>query len=176
MSRLTPPAAVWMTAVAAAVASCGGSGPGAHRPVAEGDRAPEYGARSLQGDSVDLAALRGRPVLLNLWATWCVPCRQEMPDLQALHEQMGDRLQVVGVSIDAAGARDQIHAFLADAGVDFPIWHDPGQRFVRRFTTVGVPETFLLDAEGVVRHLWIGRFSPLDTENVRVIERVANAP
>lgn len=166
----SPRAAVLVVLVLAC--ACGRAGTGDQRPVRAGDQAPRYGARSLAGDSVDLAGFHGTPVLVNLWATWCVPCRQELPALQILHERMGDSLAVVGVSIDGAGAADDVIGFLRDLNVDFPVWLDPDQRFVRRFRTVGVPETFLLDARGVVRRVWIGRFDPLDQGSLVAIQEM----
>lgn len=149
--------------------ACGGS-EGGFRPLAVGDPVPAYGARTLDGDSLDLGELRGRPMVLNLWATWCVPCRQEMPELQELHERYGEALAVVGVTIDTRGAGDRIRGFIEDVGVDFPILHDPDERFVRRFTTVGVPETFLIAADGTVLHRWIGRFAPLADESLALVD------
>ena len=140
------------------------------RPLLVGDPAPRYGARSLAGDSIDLASLRGRPVLVNVWATWCGPCRAEMPELQELADRYGGDITVVGVSIDGAGATGRIRGFLDEVGVDFVILHDPEQRVVRRFTTVGVPESFLLDAGGIVRRRWTGRFHPLDAETISLVE------
>ena len=158
----------------AALCACVGlaaCAPAERRPLQVGDRAPEYGARSLAGDSVSLAELDGRPVVVNLWATWCAPCRQEMPELQELAERYGDDLAVVGVSIDRMGTEEDIRRFLDEVGVDFPILLDPGERFVHRFMTIGVPETFLIDAEGVVRRRWTGRYHPLSEENLELVER-----
>jgi len=73
-----------------------------------GVAAPAFGGVTLAGDSLRLADLEGGPILLNLWATWCPPCRTEIPFLQSLHEEFGSRgLQVVGVSVDGAGNRDR---------------------------------------------------------------------
>jgi thiol-disulfide isomerase/thioredoxin len=72
------------------IAACGGGGD-RFRPIQVGDRAPAYSAATLSGDTVSLAALAGQPVLLNVWATWCAPCREEMPGLQALHERYHER-------------------------------------------------------------------------------------
>ena len=121
------------------------------RPLGVGDEVPNCGAEALDGDSITLADLRGTPLLLNLWATWCVPCRTEMPELQEISEKYEGSLEVIGVSIDQPGTQEAVRGFLADVGADFRILLDPEQRAVRSFTTVGVPETFLVDSEGVVR-------------------------
>jgi peroxiredoxin len=93
-----------------------------------------------------------------------------MPELQELSERYGDDLVVVGVSIDRAGADESIRAFLDEVGVDFPVLLDPRERFVHRFMTLGVPETFLIDADGVVRWRWTGRYHPLAAENLELVE------
>ena len=144
-------------------------------PLQAGDRAPEYGARSLAGDSISLGDFRGRPVLLNVWATWCAPCREEMPELQELFNRYEDRLAVLGVSVDRPGAEHEIVRFVDGAGVDFPILLDPDQRIVVRFTTLGVPETFLIDRDGVIRGRWTGQFHPLAEENLQLIEDLLEA-
>ena len=75
-----------------------------------------------------------------------------------------------GVSIDRAGAEEEIRRFLGEVGVDFPILLDPRERFVHSFMTIGVPETFLIDASGVVRRRWTGRFHPLSEENLELAQ------
>jgi cytochrome c biogenesis protein CcmG, thiol:disulfide interchange protein DsbE len=104
-----------LTAFAALLATLACSAPedGQYRALAAGDTVPEFGAPLLDGDSLHLASLRGQPVLLNIWATWCAPCREEMPALQALHEEYGPRgLRIIGVSVDSRGAEPAIRRFL----------------------------------------------------------------
>jgi cytochrome c-type biogenesis protein len=114
---------------------------------------PAYSAVLLDGDSVSLAAQRGHPVLLNIWATWCIPCREEVPLLQKLHEaKRGDGLRVIGVSVDARGAEQRIRDFVKEFGVTFPIWLDPDERASFIFRAIGVPATYLIDREG--RMVW----------------------
>lgn len=116
-----------------------------------GGRAPEYGAVTLDGDSITLASLQGEPVLLNIWATWCPPCRKEMPDLQALHDRFSPQgLRVVGVSIDASGTDEAVRNFLDEYGVTYTILRDPSDRVSTAFMAQGVPVTLLIDAGGTV--------------------------
>jgi cytochrome c biogenesis protein CcmG, thiol:disulfide interchange protein DsbE len=142
--------------------------------VAEvGQPAPAYEAVTLEGERVRLSSLRGEVVLLNVWATWCRPCVREMPSLEALHREMEPYgLRVVAVSIDGAGSADMIRDFLIDHGITFDILHDPGIDVARRFGTVGVPETFLIDRHGVVRDRWIGM---IDTRAPRIRDPVIAA-
>jgi cytochrome c biogenesis protein CcmG, thiol:disulfide interchange protein DsbE len=127
-------------------------------PVGVGNRAPAYAAPTLQGERVALGDLRGEVVMLNIWATWCFPCRREMPSFEALHREFGeDGLNIVAVSIDKRGAESEIADFLKEYGITFTVLHDPEHDIVRRFNTIGVPETFLIDRNGVVVRHWMGR-------------------
>lgn len=143
--------------------------------VAVGEPAPAYAAATLAGDTVALRELRGQAVLLNLWATWCPPCREEMPGLQALHEEFAEEgLRVVGVSIDAESADAEVRRFLRENAITFTILHDPRERVSRTFRTTGVPETFLINREGMLVARWIGAFDPL-SEDARAKVRAALA-
>ncbi|HSJ05076.1 MAG TPA: TlpA disulfide reductase family protein [Longimicrobiales bacterium] len=153
-----------LTAAVALAASACVEPPGR---VAVGERVPSYSARDLEGRSVELRELRGEVVLLNVWATWCFPCRREMPALERLHRELGDRgLRIVAVSIDAASATRDIREFVEEHGLTFDILHDPAQDVTRHFNTIGVPETFLIDAQGRLRLHWLGRIDP-QGESVR---------
>jgi len=126
-----------------------------------GSRAPSYAASALDGGSFALEDLRGKVVLLNVWATWCAPCIREMPALEEVHREFGQRgLEVVGVSIDAASERDGVQRFLDRHGITFRILHDPSQSVVSAFRTVGVPETFLIDRSGTIVERFAGEFDP----------------
>lgn len=166
----------WAAAMVAvlALAACSGDTDqrgSRFRPLVAGDVAPAYAAVDLAGDTVSLAGLRGEVVVLNLWATWCHPCREEMPALQALHEAFHDRgLHVLGVSIDGRASAELIPGFLEEVGVTFPILRDPEERVVRTFTTMGVPETFLIGRDGVLLHRWIGAFDPMAPEHRARVE------
>jgi cytochrome c-type biogenesis protein len=166
--RRTGAKCLWLLALA--VLACAPDD-GGYRPLAAGDDVPAFGAPVLDGDSLQLASLRGQPVLLNVWATWCPPCREEMPALQTLHEEYGPRgLRVVGVSVDSHGSEATIRRFLEEGGYSFTILHDAADAVSRQFRTIGVPETFLIDGEGRVVRRWIGKFDPLAADVVADIE------
>lgn len=119
---------------------------------------PAYAAPTLAGEAVSLESLRGEVVLLNVWATWCYPCRKEMPSFEALHRELVDQgLKVVAVSIDRSGAAGEIESFLEEHGITFTILHDPDMNVGKTFRTIGVPETFLIDRHGRLVQRWIGR-------------------
>jgi peroxiredoxin len=139
--------------------------------VAIGQPAPPYAATSMSGDSVSLSALRNKVVLLNVWATWCQPCRTEIPDVQALHKQFADRgLSVIGISIDGDDSGTRISDFAREFGMSYPIWRDPDERVLSQFRVIGVPATFLIDKEGVLRWRMTGPIQHGDSSLVGAIE------
>ena len=161
----------WRALAWCALAAAGCSGEAGVARVDIGAPAPAYAAASLAGDSVSLAALRGKVVLLNVWATWCHPCRDEIPELQALHERYGARgLELVGVSVDAESADEAIRAFTRDFRMTYPVWRDPAERVSAQFHVVGVPATFLIDREGVLRWRKTGPIQPGDASLVGALE------
>jgi cytochrome c biogenesis protein CcmG/thiol:disulfide interchange protein DsbE len=128
-------------------------GPGSVAPDFAGTTVPDSGTGTIKG----IAAYRGRPVLLNMWATWCAPCRDEMPRIEQIYKRLGDSgLQVVAVSIDNPGMAGAIRDFRKEMGLTFEILHDETGRIRDDYQTTGVPETFLIDRNGVVRRRLIG--------------------
>ena len=133
---------------------------------------PAYQAVSLTGDSVSLADPRGKVVLLNVWETWCHPCRDEIPELRAIHSRYAGRgLELIGVSVDADGNEAGIREFMREFEMTYPVWHDPAERISTQFLIVGVPATFLIDREGVLRWRKTGPIHPGDTALANAIER-----
>ena len=153
------------------VAGCGTEG-GSSGSAAVGTAAPLYHAVSLDGDSVSLEAQRGKVVLLNVWATWCHPCRAEIPELRAVHSKYKDRgFELIGVSVDADGDDEPLRAFMREFEMTYPIWRDPDERVSAQFLVIGVPATFLIDREGIIRWKKTGPIQPGDTSLVAAIER-----
>jgi peroxiredoxin len=143
--------------------------------VTVGKLVPDYGAVDLDGTPVRLAELRGEVVLLNVWATWCYPCRREMPGLEELHRELEPSgLNVIAVSVDAAGAAGDIREFLDELGLTMAVLHDSRADVSRAFSTMGVPETFLIGADGTLLHHWRGRIDA-HSESVRGPVRAALA-
>jgi cytochrome c biogenesis protein CcmG, thiol:disulfide interchange protein DsbE len=138
--------------------------------------APAYSAATLEGDSVDLADLRGQPVLLNVWATWCAPCRVEIPELQALHEKHGAQgLRVVGVTVDSRAAINDVHQFIQEFGMTYDVWWDPDHTVLNRFGGAGVPLTVLIDRDGTIAWRHLGMFQRGDPELVAALERTLDS-
>jgi peroxiredoxin len=122
--------------------------------VEVGSSAPQFAAQTLDAapKPVTLADYKGKVVLLNVWATWCPPCREEMPSMEALHRDFAPRgLEVVAVSIDDAGSEQKVRDFVKEFGLTFDVLHDPEGQIQRTYATTGVPENFVIGADGVVR-------------------------
>lgn len=140
-------------------------------PVEVGSRAPDFTAADLAtGDPVTLASYRGQVVLLNVWATWCEPCRVEMPSMERLHQELGPQgLKIVAVSIDEAGP-DVVREFQREYGLTFQILHDRSRAIERIYQTTGVPESFVLNREGRIMKKVIGAVdwdSPVNKDLIR---------
>lgn len=171
-----------MVALSACSGADGGGGSGSDGPstagaaapltrASIGNAAPAYAARSLAGDSVSLAEMRGKVVLLNIWATWCHPCRTEIPELQALYERERERgLEVVGVSVDAGGEDAAVADFAREYGVTYPLWRDGDGRVSTTFAAVGVPATYLIDRDGVLRWSHLGPVTAGDPALAQALE------
>ena len=128
-----------------------------------GSRAPDYAAVSLDGKKVSLADLRGRAVLVNLWATWCGPCRREMPELSALwRRHAGEGLSVVGISVDEESSAQKVRRFVGDQKIPYTILHDGEDRASGVFGVPALPGTFLFDREGVLVWNQVGVVEPGD--------------
>ena len=157
-------------ALLAALGAC--AMPDASSRVEIGAPAPAYRAVSLDGDSVSLAAHRGTVVLFNVWATWCHPCRDEIPELRELQAKYQSRgLELIGVSVDANGSEDAIRSFMRDFEMEYAIWRDPDERVSTRFLVIGVPATFLIDRDGILRWRKTGPIQPGDSTLIAAIER-----
>jgi cytochrome c biogenesis protein CcmG/thiol:disulfide interchange protein DsbE len=126
-------------------------------PVEVDSKAPDFRATSLETGTVKtIADYKGQVVLLNVWATWCQPCRLEMPSMERLQKEVGpEGLQIVAVSIDEGGP-DVVKAFVREFGLTFEILHDPSRSIERIYQTTGVPESFVLNKYGIIVKKVIG--------------------
>ena len=137
--------------------------------------APDYSAVTLEGKPVSLSDLNGKVVLINVWATWCEPCREEMPDLQRLqNEFVDDEFVVVGVSIDEKGSLENMKKFLQSQNIMYTVWHDPDDKFQYAFRTIGVPESTLISKEGLILHQWKGAFEPMSEDTISRVDSALN--
>lgn len=113
-----------------------------------GNPAPDFTLPTLGGNPVRLSNHGGKVVFLNFWATWCPPCRQEMPSMEFLYQRLKGRdFEMLAVSIDTKGA-DHVQSFVATYGLTFPILLDPNKKVYRLYGLTGVPETFIINKKG----------------------------
>lgn len=111
---------------------------------------------TLEGDTTSLADYRGQVVLLNLWGTWCAPCRREIPDLVEVQAEIESRGgTIIGLAVDS-GSPSEIRSFAENFGINYPIWHGAGERVVEHYRVMGYPTTLLIDREGVIRERYSG--------------------
>lgn len=128
----------------------------------EGQQAPSFTLQRLDGHSVSLSQYKGKVVFLNFWATWCEPCKEEMPSMQRLYQKLqGKPFEILAVSLDQGG-KSAIDTFLAKTHppITFPILQDPQQQVAKKlYRTTGVPESFVISMDGrVLKHV-IGSYA-----------------
>jgi len=120
-----------------------------------GAYAPEIKQMTLSGDIVDLSSLRGETVIINFWATWCVPCQTEMPELQALYENTGLRILAVNIGENRAS----VEAWVKQFGLTFDILLDPNQAIYQTYQVRGQPSTYIVAANGIITDIFYGAVS-----------------
>jgi cytochrome c biogenesis protein CcmG/thiol:disulfide interchange protein DsbE len=127
-------------------------------------------------DSVTLEDYRGSVTLVNIWATWCLPCRDEMPSMQALYDALGSRgFRIAAISIDE-GSPEDVVAFAKELGLTFDILHDRSGTVEQLYQTTGVPESFLLDRRGILVKRVIGGHDWSSPANRSTVERLLAQP
>jgi cytochrome c biogenesis protein CcmG/thiol:disulfide interchange protein DsbE len=132
-------------------------------PTRIGAQAPTFSLVDLDGNPVDLADYRGRPVIVNFWASWCAPCVEEIPELQAaLAEHADTGLAIIGIVYNDRS--DAASEFMARMGGGWPSVMDPGGEVARDYAIYGPPESFFVDRDGVIRGRQIGQLSAADLE------------
>ena len=147
-------------------------------PVGVGVEAPDFSVITL--DSIPktktLADYRGQVVLINLWATWCAPCRVEMPAIESLHRAYAPKgLKVIAISADDPGTDAQIRDFVKQYGLTFEVLHDTGGqegKVSRDYQTSGYPETVIIGRDGIIRKKLLGAHNWNSAENRALIERL----
>ncbi len=129
-------------------------------PVAPeiGAIAPPFEAVALDGQQINLGSLRGQPVLMNFWATWCEPCRVEMPDLETVYQHYGESgLRVLAVNLGET--RDQIRGWVSEFGLTFDILLDDRQQLAALYQIRGQPTTYVISPAGIITHIFYGAIS-----------------
>lgn len=124
----------------------------------QGELAPDFELRTLDNTPIRLSELRGQKVIVNLWATWCPPCRAEMPDMQEFYEQEKENgVTILGVNlIETEQGPESVDAFLKEYGITFPVVLDQGKHISQQYQAISIPTSYVIDTEGVVQYKMIG--------------------
>lgn len=121
-----------------------------------GVMAPDFQLKTIDGEVVKLSDYKGKKVILNFWATWCPPCKKEIPELQAFHERSGDEITILGVNIDT---NNQVEDFVKERKITFPVLLDHGEKVSKMYQVIAIPTTYFIDEKGLIRHKHLGAVS-----------------
>lgn len=146
--------------ITAAVAGIAGAGPKTGPNV--GQQAPDFKLKSVTGADVALSALRDKPVFLNFWATWCPPCRAEMPDLQAMYKKYGSRMHFLAVNVQESTG--EVTGFLKSNKYTFPVVLDNKGSVTGKYFVNGIPTSLVIDTKGVIQGKNVGALSASQLE------------
>ena len=136
-----------------------------------GKKAPEFKARDLSGKSVSLSSFKGKPILLNFWATWCPYCREERPYLNSLHKEYKDKgLVIIAVSVDKS--EETVRKFLKKMPLDFIILHDNDNAASQPYGVYSLPTSFTVDRNGIIKGKFLGARNWTDSNSKKVIEEL----
>ncbi len=119
-----------------------------------GSKVDDFNLPGIDAESISLSQFRGKIIVLNFWATWCIPCKEEMPLLEGIYQTFGEKLVVIGVN--AQESESEIRSFIDQNQITFPIVFDSSGELARKFLINGYPTTFFLDSAGILRNLHIG--------------------
>lgn len=147
--------------------------------VSIGSQAPDFSAKTLDAapKTKTLADYKGQVVVLNIWATYCIPCRTEMPSIESVYQDLGRKgLKVVAVSVDQSNYEQQIRDFAKEYKLSFEILYDESGAIQSLYRTTGVPETFVIGRDGVIHKKWIGAEDWNSAGNRRLLEQLLAEP
>ena len=145
--------------------------------LAVGKTAPDFALTDLNDKPQRLLDFRGKVVFLNFWATWCKPCREEMPSMEVLHKSFEkDGLVILAVSIDRVTTTKDIPPFIKGMNLTFPVLIDSWGKTDKPYKRIGVPETFIIDRQGVIREIVIGPRDWTRLDSLQVLTKLLNVP
>ena len=168
MNRILKVLLVIMLTIGLLITGCSA---GSNQPLQVGDTAPHFKFRNLDGQSVSLSDLLGKPVLLNFWATRCPPCRKEMPYIQEVYEGWSDKGLVV-LAINIGEEPSQVEKFLQSQGLSLPVLLDTKGDTIEKYGIQFIPTTFFVDKDGIIQEKVIGSFpskAPIEKRLSKII-------
>jgi len=140
------------------------------KPAIAGNKAPDLTLTDLSGRNVKLSSFRGKVVLLNFWATWCPPCRQEIPSMMLLNKTFaGKPFQMLAVSEDSGG-KEAVEAYFKESGNSLPAFLDIDQSAGKIYGLTGVPESFVIDKNGVILKKVVGAMDWSHPEVIKFLD------
>ena len=149
--------------LAIAVVACSGAGAGTPEGINVGNRAPDFTLEALDGSKVSLEDHRGKVVLINFWATWCPPCRAEIPDIEAAYRaHQDDGFVVLGVNVEEG--HELVAPFVDAFEMSYPVLLDESGRLLQTYRAIGLPMSVVLDREGVIQARHIGFLTAADLD------------
>ncbi|MDM8297422.1 TlpA disulfide reductase family protein, partial [Enterocloster aldenensis] len=125
-------------------------------PLKAGNKAPDFTAELIDGSSLALSDLKGKPVIINFWATWCGPCVREMPAFERLKEDFGDEIGIIAVN--CGDDADTVKDFVDENGYTFPVALDENYEVAMLYPSNSIPYTVVLDANGKITHVSTGAY------------------
>lgn len=146
-----------------------------YEPLVVGKPAPDFALTDLNDKPYRLSDFRGKVVFLNFWATWCAPCREEMPSMEVLYRNFEkDGLVILAVSIDRVTTTKDIPPFVKGLNLTFPVLVDSWGKTDKPYKRMGVPETFIIDQEGIIREIVIGPRDWTRLDNLKTLTTLLN--
>jgi cytochrome c biogenesis protein CcmG/thiol:disulfide interchange protein DsbE len=133
-------------------------------PAELNEKAPDLELMDLEGKAVSLEDYRGQVVLVNNWATWCPPCRAEMPILESYYQDHKDEGFVL-IGIEAGEPADEVNEFVENYGISFPVWLDPESKAIIGFRNMALPSSYVINPDGMIVLAWTGTVTRNSLEN-----------
>ncbi len=136
-------------------------GVAANEGLNKGEQAPDFELTTLEGEPIRLSELKGKKVILNFWATWCPPCKAEMPHMQNFYEDYAEteNVEIVAVNLTSGDREASVEEFVKDYGLTFPIPMDVEGEVGQKFQAVTIPTSYIIDTNGMIQHKIVG---PMD--------------
>ncbi len=140
--------------------------------VKEGNKAPDFSLETLDGKTMRLSDLRGKTVIMNIWATWCPPCRKEIPDMVAFYEKaQKENIEILAVNLtETESSIPNVKRFVEGMKMNFPILLDKKSNVAHQYETTIIPSSFVIDSNGIIRKVVLG---PMTKEKMQEVVKSA---